>query len=101
MIDTQAARIASLNNQVPGAVLLLEILGAALALGLLVAYVALVGRGLPGVLVAAALVTFLLFVTTDLDRPTRGLIQVPDTVLTDLRESMEQPPAARGPSPSG
>jgi hypothetical protein len=37
---------------------------------------------------AAALVSGLLLVTFDLDRPTRGLIEVPDTPLTDLRASM-------------
>ncbi len=52
MIDAQTVRIAALNNQVPGAVLLLEIFGAAIALGLLSAYLALVGRGLAGVLFA-------------------------------------------------
>ena len=44
--------------------------------------------------VAAALVTLLLLVTFDLDRPTRGLITVPDTPLTSLRGSMTLPPAA-------
>ena len=46
-------------------------------------------------LVAAVLVTMLLFVTFDLDRPTRGLVTVPDTPLVNLRESMALPPAAR------
>jgi hypothetical protein len=31
-------------------------------------------------------------------RPTRGLIEVPDTPLTDLRASMVLPPAAMGPT---
>lgn len=98
MIDAQAARIAALNNQVPTAVLLLELLGAAVALGMLGAYLAVVGRGVSGVFLAAVLVGFLLFVTCDLDRPTRGLIQIPDTVLTQQLESMQVPPAARGPT---
>jgi hypothetical protein len=97
MIDAQGVRIAALNNQVPGTVLLLEIIGASLALGLLSAFLALVGRGLAGVLLASALVAFLLFVTSDLDRPTRGPIRVPDKVLTDLYESIQLPPAARPP----
>lgn len=98
MIDAQTTRVAALNNTVPSAVLLLELLGAAIALGLLAAYMGLVGRGIGGVLLAALLLTFLLFVTSDLDRPTRGLIEVPDTVLRDLRDSMDLPPAARAPS---
>jgi hypothetical protein len=99
MIDAQTTRVAALNNQVPDAVLWLEILGASIALGLLAAYLALVGRGLPGIVLAALLVGALLFVTCDLDRPTRGLIQVPSTVLTDQLESMQSPPAASGPAP--
>jgi hypothetical protein len=96
-IDAQASRIAALNNQVPDAVLLLEIVGASLALALLAAYLALVGRGLAGVLLASVLVALLLFVTADLDRPTRGPIEVPDAVLVDVYESMQLPPAARPP----
>jgi hypothetical protein len=40
----------------------------------------------------------LLLVTFDLDRPTRGLIRVPATPLTNLRASMDLPPAASAPS---
>ena len=46
---------------------------------------------------ASLVVAFLLFVTFDLDRPTRGLIQVPDTALADQLASMQLPPAASGP----
>jgi hypothetical protein len=97
MIDAQATRVAGLNNRVPNAVLFLEVLGAALALGLLAAYLALVGRGVVAVSLAAVLVTMLLFVTFDLDRPTRGPIQVPDTALRNVLESMQQAPAAAAP----
>jgi hypothetical protein len=99
MIDGETARIASLGNRVPTAVLVLEILGAAVALGLLAAYLAIVGRGVVAVVLASALVAFLLLVTADLDRPTRGLIRVPDAVLTDQLASMTQPPAAAAPQP--
>jgi hypothetical protein len=94
MIDAQATRVAGLSNRVPNAVLFLEILGAALALGLLAAYLAIVGRGVLAVSLAALLVTGLLFVICDLDRPTRGPIQVPDTALRNVLESMQLPPAA-------
>ena len=93
----QTTRVAALNNRVPGAVLLLELVGAAIALGLLGAYLALVGRGVLAVVLAASLVTLLLLVTFDLDRPTRGVIRVPDTPLTNLRAEMALPPAAAGP----
>ena len=46
----------------------------------------------------AILVTLLLLVTFDLDRPTRGLIVVPNTPLTALRASMDLPPAASAPT---
>lgn len=99
MIDQRTVRTAALNNRVPGAVLVLEIVGAALALGMLATYLALVGRGVYSVILAACLVSMLLLVTFDLDRPTRGFIQVPDKVLRDLREEMDQPPAASAPRP--
>jgi hypothetical protein len=46
------------------------------------------------VLLAGALVTMMMYVTFDLDRPTKGLITVPDTPLVALRVSMDLPPAA-------
>ena len=97
MIDMQTVRVAGLNNRVPGPVLAVEVVGAAVALCLLAFYLSLLGRGVLTVLLAAALVTLLLLVTFDLDRPTRGLIRVPDTPLTNLRASMMLPPAATGP----
>jgi hypothetical protein len=97
MIDQQTVRISALNNRVPGAVLALEVFGAAVALALLGMYLAVLGRGPTPMVLAAVLVTLLLLVTFDLDRPTRGLITVPDTPLTSLRASMALPPAAHGP----
>jgi hypothetical protein len=97
MIDAQATRVSGLNNRVPTAVLILEVIGAALALGLLAAYLAIVGRGFVAVSLAAVLVTGLLFVICDLDRPTRGPIQVPDTALKAVVDEMQLPPAASPP----
>jgi hypothetical protein len=97
-IDQQTVRISALNNRVPGAVLALEVFGAAIALGLLGMYLSVLGRGLLPMVLAAVLVTLLLLVTFDLDRPTRGLITVPDTPLTSLRASEALPPAAKAPS---
>jgi hypothetical protein len=98
MIDGENARVAALSNRVPTAVLVLELLASALALGLLAAYLALAGRGVLAVTLASALVAFLLLVTADLDRPTRGMITIPDTALTNQLESMMEPPAAAAPS---
>ena len=61
---------------------------------LLAPYLSLLSRGPVAVLLAAVLVAMLLFVTFDLDRPTRGLVTVPDTAFTSLRASMALPPAA-------
>jgi hypothetical protein len=97
MIDMQTVRVAGLSNRVPSAILALEVVGASAALGLLAAYLAILGRGVIAVLLGAALVTMLLLVTFDLDRPTRGLIRVPATPLISLRASMQPPPAATGP----
>ena len=97
MIDQQTVRVAALSNRVPNAVLVLEVFGSALALGLLATYLALVGRGVLAVSLAAVLVGFLLLVTFDLDRPTRGMIRIPDTALTNQLATMEQPPAAGAP----
>ena len=114
-------RVAGLNNRVPNAVLLLEVIGAALGVALLAFYLSVLGRGLLTVLLAAGLVTMLLYVTFDLDRPTRGLITVPSTPLvaggrrepaaggerpsrqavTTSARAGGRPPAASSPSPSG
>jgi hypothetical protein len=96
-IDQQSVKLAALNNRVPGAVLGLEVVGAAIAVALLALHISLLGRGLVPVLAAAGLITLLLLVTFDLDRPTRGLIEVPSTPLEAVRASMISPPAASGP----
>jgi hypothetical protein len=95
--DAQSSRVYGLDNRVPTAVLALEIVGAAIALGLLALHLAALGRGLTTVMVAAVLVTLTLVVTLDLDRPVRGLIQVSATPLLDVRASMVAPPAAASP----
>src|SRR6476659_485621 len=98
MIDAQGVRVAGLNNRVPTEVWVLEIVGAAAAVAMLAFYMAVLGRGLLTVLIAAVLVTMLLYVSFDLDRPTRGLITVPNGPLVSLRASMALPPAATGPA---
>jgi hypothetical protein len=98
MIDAQGVRLAGLNNRVPTEVLVLEIVGAAIGIALLSFYLSVLGRGLLSVLLAAGLVTMLLYVTFDLDRPVRGLITVPSAPLVSVRASMNLPPAASGPS---
>jgi hypothetical protein len=97
MFDDQAARVAGLNNRVPNEVLALELLGAALGVGVLALYLSALGKGLVPIVGAALAVSALVFVTFDLDRPTRGAITVPATPLVAVRASMELPPAAPAP----
>jgi len=97
MIDQQGVRLAGLTNDPPNAVLLTELFGAALALGLLALYISILGRGLLPIALAAAVVSFLVLVTFDLDRPTRGLITIPATPLLAEKATMSLPPAAPPP----
>jgi hypothetical protein len=97
MIDMQTTRVSALNNRVPSAISLVQVVGSAVGLFLLALYLGLLSRGVVTVLLAAGLITFLLFVTFDLDRPSRGYIEVPKAPLAQLRASMELPPAASAP----
>ena len=98
MFDAQSTRVYALANRVPTAVLVVEVAGAALALGALALHLSTIRGGLAATVVAALLVTVLLAVTFDLDRPTRGLIRVPPTPLVDVYTLMSDPPAAGPPS---
>jgi hypothetical protein len=97
VINLQTIRVSALNNRVPGTVIVLQMFGAATALALLAVYTAMLGRGATAVVLAGVLVTLLVLVIFDLDRPTRGLIRVTDAPLVALRASMELPPPASGP----
>jgi hypothetical protein len=92
--DSQQSRLSALTNRVPGAVLALEVIAAALGIGLLALHISVLGRGLIPMIAAAGLITLLLLITFDLDRPARGLIKVPSTPLASVRASMVLPPAA-------
>lgn len=94
MIDQQGVRLAGLTNRVPDEVVWLELLGAALAVGLLGLHLSVLGRGLIPVAAAAILVSLLVLVTFDLDRPTRGFITIPTAPLVAERATMSLPPAA-------
>ena len=69
-------------------------IGAAAALALTARYLAILSRGVMTVVLAAGLLTLLLFVSFDLDRPKRGFITISTAPLVALRASMELPPAA-------
>ena len=91
MFDTHTSRVASLGNRVPTPVMILLVLGSAVAVGVLAFYLTLLGKGLATSLITAGVVLIILFVSFDLDRPQRGFIQVPDAALVQLRESFDQP----------
>jgi hypothetical protein len=94
MIDTHSERLASLRNRVPTPVMLLQVGGSAIAIGVLAAYLALLGRSEITALIAVVFVIVILFVSFDLDRPERGFITVPSTALVEARAEMDLPPAA-------
>ena len=96
-IDAHTDRVTSLRNRVPSSVSLLQVFGAAVAVGTLALYLALLGRGLLTALIAGGVVVLILFISFDLDRPARGLITVPNAPLVAVRASMDEPPAASGP----
>jgi hypothetical protein len=96
-IDAHTSRVASLRNRVPNAVMLLQIITSAAALGILALYITMLGRSTVPSVFAGAVVVLILFISFDLDRPHRGLIQVPFGPLEDVRAAMDEPPAAPAP----
>jgi hypothetical protein len=76
----------------------LQIGVAALAFGVLAMYLAMLGRAVLPALVGALIVSVMLLVIFDLDRPHRGFITVPSTPLTVERASMNRPPTAPAPT---
>ncbi|MEP6651455.1 MAG: hypothetical protein ABJA74_16310 [Lapillicoccus sp.] len=94
--DSHSSRVFGLGDRVPWEILVLEIVGSAIALALLALHLGTLGRGPAIALLAAVLVAGTLFITFDLDRPVRGLISVSADPLTQLRSSMADPPAFGG-----
>jgi hypothetical protein len=94
MIDLHTDRMASLRNQVPTAVMLLQLGAVAIGLGVLALYLSMLGRSLVTPVLAAVVLLVILFVSFDLDRPERGFITVPVKPLVEARAEMDLPPAA-------
>jgi hypothetical protein len=99
MIDQNTTRLGALANRIPTSVIFLQIGLSAFAFCVLATYLAMLGRAVFPALVGAVIVSLMLLVILDLDRPHRGLISVPDTALTVERASMNLPPAAAAPTP--
>jgi hypothetical protein len=97
MIDAHTTRVAALANRIPSSVMFLQIGIAALAFGVLALYLEMLGRAVLPALVGAVIVTVMLLVIFDLDRPHRGFITVPSTALVAERASMDPPPSAQAP----
>jgi hypothetical protein len=96
-IDADTARVAALSNRIPSLVVDVQIGGRALAMGAFGFYLGLLDRGVGTGLLAAGLVVLILLAVLDLDRPTRGIVEVPATPLTNTRAAMATDPATGGP----
>ncbi len=101
MIDAAGSREAAIADRIPTSVSILQIGGAALALGILGLYLSALGSRVVTALLAAGLVWLILLVALDLDRPQRGFITVPSRALDSLVISMSLDPAAAAPPPTG
>jgi hypothetical protein len=99
MIDAHRTRLAALANRIPDSVMFLQLIISALAFGVLALYLALLGKAVIPAVVGALMVSAVLLITFDLDRPHRGFITVPDAPLVATRASMIPPPTAVAPTP--
>ncbi|MGE3990846.1 hypothetical protein [Pseudorhodoplanes sp.] len=90
-IDSAAKREAALDRHVPEVVLLL-MFATFLMGGLVVGYSSGLGgyRAFFATYVMVGLMVVLVFIIVDLDRPRRGLIQVSQASMTELRDSMNE-----------
>jgi hypothetical protein len=93
VIDLSEKRLQSLDNTVPGPVIYLLLVAAAVAVGF-VGY----GSGVAGkrhfvsVAITSILIAFVLTVIIDLDRPRRGVIRSGQDSMYRLKDSIAQPP---------
>jgi hypothetical protein len=97
MIDADATRQETFASRVPDLVMWLQITGASAALAALGFHLARTDRSVTVLVASTVVVIFILLVTFDLDRPVRGFVTIPDTLLVDLRHEMSRPPAAAAP----
>lgn len=91
VIDLHAKRLAAFRNHVPESVFLLLYFVAAVAMGV-TGYVAGLGghRNFWPSTTTAVLIAVVIVVVMDLDRPRRGLIQVSQQSMIDLRDSLNR-----------
>lgn len=97
MFDAGLSREAAFIDRIPDSVVYLQIGSAALGLGVLGLYLATLGRRVRTATLAAVLVSLILLVAIDLDRPIRGLISISTRPIDAVERSMQQDPAAPAP----
>ncbi|HEY1461687.1 MAG TPA: hypothetical protein VGH59_16725 [Casimicrobiaceae bacterium] len=91
MINVNEKRRAALDNHVPETVLQLLCVVALVALGFIAYAYGLSGRPRHGsILIFAVLISVVLTIIIDLDRPRRGLIRVSDEGMVRLQETLER-----------
>jgi hypothetical protein len=89
LIDSKGARDASLAHQVPQAVLWILFAFSALAVSAVGFGNGLVGRRAPGAtIILAALLAVVVMIIVDVDRPRRGVIQIDQTSMFALEQSL-------------
>lgn len=92
-IDLQSKRLAAFQNRVPESILFLLIFAAICTMSLIGYGFGVSGsRNLVQVLLLCILISSVLIVTLDLDRPRRGVITVSQQSLVDLQKSMQDYP---------
>jgi hypothetical protein len=94
MFDASESREASLRSRVPMTVAFLDVFGSAVALAVLALYLTMLGRNVTMSVLAGVMVVLILLVSFDLDRPYRGVVNIPTTPLEDVRAQMDRPPVA-------
>jgi hypothetical protein len=91
MFDASELREASLRSRVPTTVAFLDVFGSAVALAVLALYLTMLGRSVTMSVLAGVMVVLILLVSFDLDRPHRGIVNIPTTPIEDVRAQMDQP----------
>jgi hypothetical protein len=97
MFDAASSREAAFRDRIPGPVVYLQLGGAAVALGVLGLYLATLGRRVHTALLAAVMVSFIVLVALDLDRPQQGFVHVPTTPLQSVVAEMQLEPSSAAP----
>lgn len=97
MIDQQGKRSAILQAHVPEPILLLLLCVFVSSIGIMGYSAGLSGRRIVApLLLVSLLITLIVFIIVDLDRPKRGMIKVDQTALTELIAVAQPRPAQRG-----